>query len=67
MPALISDDMVETFAVQGAWNEIGQRIHERYAGLLDRVTLYLPFIPGEQDEKWQAAFADLRVNPQNWP
>ncbi len=54
MPALISDEMVDVFAVQGTWAQIGQRIHERYEGLLDRVTLYLPFVPGEQEGKWRA-------------
>jgi probable F420-dependent oxidoreductase len=62
MPALISDEMVDVFAVQGTWDEIGPRIHKRYDGLLDRVTLYLPFVPGEQDENWRAARTGLRVN-----
>ncbi len=53
MPALVTDDMVAAFAVEGAWAEIGQRIHERYDGLLDRVALYLPFVPGERDENWR--------------
>lgn len=62
MPALITDEMIEIFAVQGTWDEIGQRIGERYAGLLDRVTLYLPFIPGRQDEQWRRALRGLRGN-----
>jgi len=62
MPALITDDMVETFAVQGTWSEIGQRIRERYSGHLDRATLYLPFIPGERDAQWRCALAGLRNN-----
>jgi probable F420-dependent oxidoreductase len=53
MPGLVTDEMVAAFAVEGAWAEIGQRIHERYHGLLDRVALYLPFVPGAGDESWR--------------
>ena len=53
MPALISDEMVDVFAVTGTWEEIGPAIQARYGPLLQRVTLYTPFRPGEQDEAWQ--------------
>ncbi len=53
MPALISDEMVDVFAVTGTWEEIGPAIQARYGDLLQRVTLYTPFRPGEQDEAWQ--------------
>jgi len=65
MPALITDEMIEIFAVQGTWDEIAQRIGERYAGVLDRVTLYLPFIPGEQDEQWRRALRGLGGNARH--
>lgn len=60
MPALISDEMIEVFAVQGTWAEIGPAIQRRYGGLIDRVTLYLPFRPGERDGSWRRARAGLR-------
>jgi len=53
MPALIDDEMIATFAVEGTWEELGPRLRQRYQGLLDRVTLYLPFVPGERDEAWR--------------
>jgi probable F420-dependent oxidoreductase len=60
MPALISDEMLDVFAVQGTWAEIGPAIRRRYGGLLDRVTLYLPFRPGERDGSWRRALAAVR-------
>lgn len=59
MPGLVSDDMIAAFAVQGDWAEIGPAIQQRYAGLLDRVTLYLPFRPGEHDASWRRALAGM--------
>lgn len=61
MPELITDEMIDTFAIVAPPDEVGQRVIERYAGLVDRVTLYLPYDPGQFDELWQptlAAFAD---------
>ena len=53
MPALITDEMVAAFAVEAVPDEIGPALTERYEGLIDRVALYLPFVPGERDEFWQ--------------
>jgi len=53
MPALITDEMVAAFAVEAVPDEIGPALRERYEGLIDRVALYLPFVPGERDEFWQ--------------
>lgn len=47
MPALISDEMLAEFAVAAPPAELAARLRERYAGLLDRVTLYREFKPGE--------------------
>jgi len=53
MPALITDEMLAAFAVEAAPDEIGAALSKRYEGLIDRVALYLPFVPGERDEFWQ--------------
>ncbi|HYB76696.1 MAG TPA: LLM class flavin-dependent oxidoreductase, partial [Candidatus Bathyarchaeia archaeon] len=42
MTQLITDEMLETFAVTGTYEDIGRKLRERYTGLLDRVTLYQP-------------------------
>jgi alkanesulfonate monooxygenase SsuD/methylene tetrahydromethanopterin reductase-like flavin-dependent oxidoreductase (luciferase family) len=54
MPALITDEMLNTFAIVGEPEEVGPKLIERYDGLLDRVTPYVPFIPGQMDRLWQA-------------
>jgi probable F420-dependent oxidoreductase len=53
MPALITDEMLAAFAIEAAPDEIGPALKERYDGLIDRVALYLPFVPGEHDEFWR--------------
>lgn len=30
------------------------------SGMVDRVTLYLPFIPGERDPFWQAMIREMK-------
>jgi hypothetical protein len=41
MAAAIPDEVVEAFAIVAPdWNEAARRIHARYDGLLDRVSLY---------------------------
>jgi len=53
MPRLISDEMLETFVIVGAWETIGEKLRARYAGLLDRVGLYRPYTPGVEDVHWK--------------
>jgi probable F420-dependent oxidoreductase len=54
MPALIDDGMLATFAVVVPAEELAAALAERYAGLADRLMLYLPFKPGERDDLWRA-------------
>ena len=53
MASLITDDMLEIFAVSGAPDDLAAQIQQRYAGLLDRVNYYVPFVPGQQDAHWR--------------
>lgn len=53
MPALIDDKMLDVFAVLAPAGELRAALAERYAGLVERLTLYLPFIPGERDGFWK--------------
>jgi probable F420-dependent oxidoreductase len=50
MADLITDEMVETYAVTGTWDDIGRRIRERYTGLLDRTAFYQPYQPPSLDD-----------------
>lgn len=52
MADLITDEMVDTYAVTGTYANIAQRIKERYTGFLDRVSFYLP---------WQSGLGDPRL------
>jgi probable F420-dependent oxidoreductase len=53
MPNLITDEMLRIFAVEAASDEVGLALKERYEGLIDRVALYVPFVPGEKDDFWR--------------
>ena len=62
MPAIISDEILAEFAVRGSWADLPALVRAKYDGLLDRVSYYLPFVPGEADEQWRATvqgFADV--------
>lgn len=39
MPALVSDEMLETFAIVGLLDELPQKLSERYGGLVDTVNV----------------------------
>ncbi len=52
MAALITDEMVDAYAVTGTYDTIAARIQERYAGLLDRTAFYQPYQqPGLDDPR----------------
>jgi alkanesulfonate monooxygenase SsuD/methylene tetrahydromethanopterin reductase-like flavin-dependent oxidoreductase (luciferase family) len=57
----ISQEMLETFAVVSSPEELGARLAERYRGLADRLSLYLPYTPGEREGFWHHLLADVRV------
>jgi alkanesulfonate monooxygenase SsuD/methylene tetrahydromethanopterin reductase-like flavin-dependent oxidoreductase (luciferase family) len=60
MPALVTDEMLDTLAVTAPLAELAAPLRERYRGLADRLTLYRSFVPGEADAAWQALAAALR-------
>ena len=51
MADLITDEMVDTYAVTGTYDDIGRKLRERYAGLLDRTALYQPYPSGIDDPR----------------
>jgi probable F420-dependent oxidoreductase len=61
MPALVSDDMLAAFAVTGSLAGLSAPLRERYSGLLDRVTLYRPFVAGEAEADWRQLAASLNL------
>lgn len=61
MPGQISDDMLAAFSVSGPLGELAASLRERYAGLLDRITLYRPFVPGEDDDGWRRLAREVQA------
>jgi probable F420-dependent oxidoreductase len=57
MGAAISDELLAQFAVIAPPDEIGFAVKERYQGLLDRVSYYFPYTPGEQSLLWRSSLA----------
>jgi probable F420-dependent oxidoreductase len=63
MAAVISDDLLDHFAVSGRWNELPDLIVARHRGVADRVVLYLTgadVFAGPMDlERWGAVAAEV--------
>jgi probable F420-dependent oxidoreductase len=61
MPKLITGEMLDAFCVEAAPDEVGPALEERYEGLIDRVALYTPFLPGERDDFWRATIESVHA------
>ncbi len=54
MPALITDDILAEFCTQAeSPAEMAAALKQRYAGIADRISIYMPFIPGDKDAFWR--------------
>lgn len=60
MPALITDTMLETFAIVTDANHLSDALQKQYGGILDRLTLYTPFTPGQRDPFWKKLSDELQ-------
>jgi probable F420-dependent oxidoreductase len=58
MATEVTDDMLDQFVVEGSWEGIGSVVEKRYAGLVDRVRLYLPF---DGNQKWRSFVQGFRA------
>jgi len=59
MGKLIDDDMLNTFAVVGAPEQIGPELHRRYGDVIQRVSFYAPY---ESDpDRWRQVLADINA------
>jgi hypothetical protein len=43
MADLLTDEMLEAYAVVGSLDEVIPRLRERYDGLVDRISPYIPW------------------------
>jgi probable F420-dependent oxidoreductase len=63
MPGLVSDEMVDAFAVVGDWDELAHRLQGRYDGLVDRIALYRPFGLEGDEPGWSRLLSAFRAAP----
>ncbi|HJZ11214.1 MAG TPA: TIGR03617 family F420-dependent LLM class oxidoreductase, partial [Acidobacteriota bacterium] len=49
MPMLITDEMLHEFCLVTTQENLADDLKKRYDGIADRLTMYTPFVPGEQD------------------
>ena len=61
MASLITDEMVETYAVTGTYADIASKLKERYAGLLDSTALYQPHQPSIDDPRLPRLVKELNA------
>jgi hypothetical protein len=75
MPHFLTDEMMAEFGVRGTQTALPAKIKAKYAGkLLDRVSYYFSFVPGEDEANWHATLAgfqqdlrSLRFLATNYP
>ncbi len=48
----ITDEMLDVYTVAGTYDEIADKVMQRYDGLLDRVAFYIPYRAGTDDAQW---------------
>ena len=53
MAGLINDDILHECAVIASPVDLPAALLERYQGVVDRLGLYIPYVPGERDEFWR--------------
>jgi probable F420-dependent oxidoreductase len=53
MPMLITDEMLNEFCLVTEEHTLAEALNERYKGIADRLALYLPFVPGENEQRWR--------------
>jgi len=53
MPMLITDEMLNEFCLVTEEDKLADELKKRYDGIAYRLTLYIPFVPGERDEWWK--------------
>jgi len=59
MGELIDDEVLNTFAVVGAPEEIGPELHRRYGDVVDRISFYAPY--QSDPDRWRQVLADIKA------
>ncbi|NNN22033.1 MAG: LLM class F420-dependent oxidoreductase [Acidimicrobiales bacterium] len=58
MGSLITDEVLETFAVVAEIDDVAGKLKERFGGVVDRISFYAPYYL--DPDKWQTIVAGLR-------
>jgi len=53
MSALLTDELLAEFLIEGTWAEIGAKLHAKYDGLGDRLAIYQPYTLSANDSDWK--------------
>lgn len=59
MPALLTDEMLAEFCLFADAADLPSALKNKYAGTADRLGLYKPFVPGEEDGRWKQLVKSL--------
>jgi len=60
MASLITDEMLEVYAVEGTYDDIPELLKKKYGGVIDRLGFYAAVRPGADDELWRRLIAACR-------
>src|SRR5581483_11467750 len=60
MASLITDEMLEVYAVEGTYDQVPGLLKRKYTGLVDRLSFYMPIRPGADDALWSELIAACR-------
>jgi probable F420-dependent oxidoreductase len=61
MASLITDEMLEVYAIEGTYDEVPALLKRKYTGLIDRLGFYAPLRPGSTDDAtWSEFIAACR-------
>jgi probable F420-dependent oxidoreductase len=61
MPKRVPDALVELIAVVAKPSELARALRQRYDGVLDRISLYFPFLAEESPTDWKAFLDAFRA------
>ena len=63
MGELVSDEIVEQYAVVSSWDELSDRIIDRYHGLAQRIVMYFTYSDWRRDptslDRWSEVARDI--------
>lgn len=59
MMEVVTDDVLDLFAVRGEFDAIADALRDKYDGVVDRLGFYLPVIGSGQEDRWEAVVKEF--------